>query len=149
MRQTTFDQFFRATLFALLATLFFDGPAYPVGGGAPNPDHLDGGLIKRNDAAPLDKTFALGKAIYMGRGRKVRGLKICLSFNQKNEDGPRAVRLSRKVLKPFKGGSILALTSRLVDCRAPKSHVALILNRTEFRALVYFMNKRFRLGLRS
>lgn len=149
MRRTNLDHFFRTILFAMLATIVFDGPAHPTGGGVPNPDRLDGGLIRRNDLGPLDKTFTLGKSIYMGRGRKVRGLRVCLSVKEVDGDGLTAIRLSRRVLKPFKGGSIIALTSRLVDCRAPKSQVALILGRTEFRALVYFMNKRFRLDLKS
>lgn len=56
MRQTTLDQRFRAVLFAFLATLFFDAPARATGGGVPNPDHLDGGLLRSADLAPLDRT---------------------------------------------------------------------------------------------
>lgn len=149
MRQTTLDQLFRAVLFAFLATLFFDAPARATGGGVSNPDYLDGGLLRSTDLAPLDRTYVLGKYIYMGKGKKVRGLKICLAVFDEEEDDPRAVRLSRKVLKPFKDRRIIDLTTKLIDCSAPKSQVALILDRTEFRALVHFMNKRFRLRLKN
>jgi len=97
----------------------------------------------------IDSVYALGKSIYMGDGQRVRGLTVCLSVYEKDDDGPRAVRISRDVLKPFKGRPVIALATRLVDCEAPSSQVALLLDRVEFRALVYFLNKRFRLRLKS
>lgn len=149
MRKTTLDPIFCSVLFALVAVLFLDGPARSTGGLGPNPDYLDKGLLDSQDLPPLDPTYVLGKSIYMGKGNKVRGLRVCLSVYDEEDDSLKAVRLSRKVLKPFRGRPIIELTVRLIDCKAPKSQVALILDRTEFRALVHFMNKRFRLRLEN
>lgn len=141
------EQFIRTVLFAFLATLFLGGPAYPNQGTDPN--HVGGGLLHNGDLSPIDRTYSLGKSIFMGRGRKIHGLRVCLSVRNGDHDDPTAVRLSRRVLKPFKDRPIIEFTTRLVDCENPQSQVALILDRIEFRALVHFMNKRFRLRLKS
>ena len=154
MRHTGLDQLFRAVLFTLLAALFFggveDGVANASGFPGPNPDHIDPGNSNANDLRLSNSAYVLGKSIYYGRSKgKLPELKVCLSVYDEETDAPKAVSLSRKLLRPFRERHITSLTSRLVDCEAPTSQVALILDRTEFRALIYFMNKKFRLRLES
>jgi hypothetical protein len=149
MRHTALHLLFRVVLFALLAG-FFSGAVNHAFAGMANPERIDSGTFNGNDLRLANSAYILGKSIYYGRGKgKVPGLRVCLSVYDEEADAPKAVPLSRKLLKPFRGQHITALTSRLVDCEAPTSQVALILDRVEFRALVYFMNKKFRLRLES
>ena len=148
MRHTALNLLFRVVLFALLA-VFFSGAVNHAFAGMANPERLDSGTFNGNELRLDNSAYILGKSIYQGKGKNVPGLRICLSDYDDEEDAPKAVRLTRKALRPFRGRHITALTSRLVDCEAPTSQVALILNRVEFRALVYFMNKKFRLRLES
>lgn len=147
MRHMVLEQRFRTLVFVFLATLFLGGPAYPNQGA--DTDRLGGGLLHNGDFSSIDGAYALGKSIYMGRGRKGHRLRVCLSVRNGVDEDPDVVRLSRRVLKPFKDRRVIELTTRLVDCENPESQVALIFDRTEFRALVHFMNKRFRLRLKS
>jgi hypothetical protein len=148
MRHTALYPLFCVVLFALLA-VFLSSTVVRAGGAMANPERLDSGTFNGSDLRLSNSAYILGKSIYQGRGKKVPGLGICLSVYDEETDAAKAVRLSRKELRPFRGQHITALTSRLVDCEAPTSQVALILSRTEFRALVYFMNKKFRLRLKS
>lgn len=110
---------------------------------------IDGARLNSDNLRLDSPVYALGKSIYYGRSRKARGLKVCLLVPEEGNEALKSVRLSRKVLKPFKNGPIVNLTTRLVDCRKPKSHIALILDQKDFLALMYFMNKRFHLKLES
>lgn len=60
-----------------------------------------------------------------------------------------AIPLSSRSLRPFKGKALTDLTTRLVDCTAPSSPVAKILDASEFQALVYYLNERFKLKLET
>jgi len=148
MRPNSIDLLIHVVAISLLAVFFSDGLAR-AGGAVANPDRLDSGVFNGSDLLLSNSAYILGKSIYHGRGKRVPGLRICLSVYDEEADAAKAVRLSRKVLRPFRGQHITSLTLRLVGCEAPISQVALILSRTEFRALVYFMNKKFRLRLES
>jgi hypothetical protein len=161
MRKKTPDQWLEVSLLFPLALFLVSSPADSTGVVAPNPDHLDSGEFDRNDYVTTDAPFVLGQEIYFGRGKTVRGLKVCVLVENDNhndndtdteeedadKETPRAVPVSRKLMRSFKGQPVTALTTRLVDCAEPEKHIALILDRNEFRALVYYINERFRLVL--
>ena len=116
-----------------------------------NPDFLDRGGFYGVDRLTSDPDFALGQEIYLGRSKTFRGLKVCVAIKSADEDpdAPKAAPVSRKLMRSFKGQNVTALTTRLVDCSEPEKRLALLLDRREFRALVYYINKRFRLLLKE
>ncbi len=120
-----------------------------AGAGGPPPHHVDGAGPDGSGLFPNDRIYALGQTIFEGKNRRVRGPKVCFSIYEAGDDAPRAVRLSRSVLKGFRGRPVVVFATRLVDCEAVGSQIALVLDRLDFRALVYFLNKRFHLRLRS
>ena len=131
------------SLLALLAA----GQARPEPMGV-DPDMLDGGGFN-SDGLTLDEAYILGKSIYLGRNKKLRSLRVCLNMSKGADEAPTVVRPSRDVLKKFVGRPITVLTTRLIDCGDPTSQIALTLAPNDFRALVYYMNKKFRLRLKS
>jgi len=133
---------------AVLPILFSAGQASPDPPIGVPPNLLDQGAFN-SSGLTLDDAYALGRSIYSGRYRKRRGVEVCLNMSRGSDEPPSAAEPSRDVLKLFVGVPILVLTTRLVDCNEPKSQLALVLSRNEFRALVYFMNKRFHLRLES
>ena len=160
MRKKTPYRWLEVSLLFPLALFLASSPADSTGVVAPNPDRLDPGDFDQNDYLTVDPPFVLGREIYFGRGKTVRGLKICvlvendsdinnINNEEENDDkeAPNAVPVSRKLMRSFKGRRVTALTTRLVDCAEPEKHIALILDRNEFRALVYYINERFRLVL--
>jgi hypothetical protein len=112
------------------------------------PNLLDGGGFN-SSGLTLDEVYTIGKSIYSGRYKKHRGLGVCLNMSTGADEPAQAVRPSQKLLKQFVEVPILVLTTRLVDCEDPTSQLALILSPNDFRALVHFMNQRFRLRLKT
>ncbi len=135
-------------LLAVLPILFAAGQARPDTPLGVPPNLLDGGGFN-SSGRTLDEVYSLGESIYTGRYKKHRGLGLCLNMSRGADEPATAVRPSHKLLKQFVEVPILVLTTRLVDCEHPTSQLALILSPNDFRALVHFMNQRFRLRLKT
>ena len=124
--------------------LVLAGPVFASGGyGGPGRDHSRGATRSRTDP-----TYDLGKSIYQGHSKTARGLTICLATAPDSE-GKRTAALSSRTLHRFRGRTRTDLGSRLVDCASPASKVEGILAASEFRSLVYYLDKRFKLELKS
>lgn len=124
--------------------LVLAGPAFASGG-------YDKGSSDRSQGAvrsQTDPAYDLGKSIFHGRSKTARGLTICL-VTDSNSEGKQTATLSSRTLYPFRGQTLSDLSSRLVDCASPSSKVAGILDASEFRSLVYYLDKRFKLELKS
>ena len=91
----------------------------------------------------VDQNYETGKAIFNGRLRGVEKLQYCVSV------GGELLPVKRKALKSFKSGSYSQLSSNLFDCSQPDSPVSATLGSDNAFYVVYYLNKRYRLGLRS
>ena len=157
VQKTALPSFGRFVGFAVLSAMTCLWATAPLASGGYSGG--GGGSFSGSVSRPAenDPTYDLGKAVYSGRSRSARGLRVCL-LERSDEgntearieldvDKPETTRLSRRSLKPYKKGSVAELVGQLVDCQDGNSLAAERLDSTETRALVYYLNKRFRLGL--
>jgi len=91
---------------------------------------------------PIDQNYELGKAVYLGRatGKK---LQYCI------DNGSQKVKLKSKTAKAFKNKNANNFANALYDCNKPSNQIASTLNRRDLTAVVYYLNKRYRLKLRG
>lgn len=105
-----------------------------------------GGGSNYNKPAPqrqIDQVYETGKAIFFGRQAGVEKLSYCL----KVEDEFKPVR--RRSIKAYKNTSYDELAQNMVNCEQTDTKIASQLSRDDFLYVVYYLNKRHRLGLRS
>ncbi len=101
-----------------------------------------GGYISGNQRQ-IDHSYEEGKAIYQGRAQGARKIKYCVDF-----DGER-VPLKRKTIKQFRNVDIVKFANSLYDCANPEKLVGLSVSQSNFRYVLYYLNKRYRLKLSS
>lgn len=109
-----------------------------------------GGGYQQQPRPQANPQYELGKAVYAGRAKSNRGVKICLAPEASaDQDGdvsePR--RLSRRNLKVFRKSTTDALSSSLVNCELGSETASEALDRRELSALVYYLNQRYALKL--
>lgn len=136
----------RTALFCALATLLAAAPALASGGygGGSRGGGYGGGY--RSAADPI---YDRGKALFNGRARAHRGLAVCVAEDTDDGASVEGVRASRSSLRDYRRGTVRALAERLVHCDAPTQLVGNQLDAEEFQALLYYMNKRYALKLKS
>jgi len=89
----------------------------------------------------VDQLYEKGKARYYATNSTGQRTRYCV----KKEDSVESV--SRRSLKDFRGTSEDTLKSNLVHCDLPEETIASSLENDQATALVYYLNKRYRLGL--
>ena len=94
-----------------------------------------------------DPLFDKGKAVYRGRAESAKGTKFCVVDKGGEGEAPEAKKLSRSNLKPFKGGSKRVLMLQLVDCEDATKPARTVLSAEDLRALVHYLDGRFKLKL--
>ena len=91
----------------------------------------------------IDHTYEEGKSIYKGRAAGVKKIAYCVDY-----EGAR-VALKHQTIKQFKQGSIQKFANSLYDCANPDKLVGLTVAQSDFRYVLYYLNKRYRLKLTS
>ena len=91
----------------------------------------------------IDHTYEEGKSIYKGRAPGAKKIDYCVDY-----EGTR-VALKRQTIKQFKQGSIQKFANSLYDCANPDQLVGLTVAQSDFRYVLYYLNKRYRLKLTS
>ena len=89
----------------------------------------------------VDRLYESGKSVYYAKGSNGESVQYCIN------DGEQSERVSRRTLKPFVGSSVNELTARLVRCDDVERPVSELLDQSEVDAIVYYLNKRYRLSL--
>ena len=92
----------------------------------------------------VDPLYEQGKAVFSGKTRS-RSEKV--DYCVVAPGGTEAEKLKRKTVKPFKRASARQFALSLHDCDMPETKIAEILSQEDFRAVVYYLNKRYKLRL--
>ncbi len=103
----------------------------------------DGGGFNQGgfSARKIDQQYELGRAHY--KAGKVDGVK--LSYCIKTADGLK--KLSRKSVRPFKNGPANDFVASLYSCDNPDVRVSEVISEENGQAVLYYLNKRFKLRL--
>ncbi len=91
----------------------------------------------------VDQVYETGKAIFLGRQRGVEKLSYCVKV-----DGELAP-VKRRSVKAFKNTSYNELAQNMFNCDQPETKITNQLSRDNFLYVVYYLNKRHKLNLKS
>ncbi len=97
--------------------------------------------IAKSYKKEVDQLYEKGKARYYATNSNGQRTRYCV----RKENAVESV--SRRSLKDFRGTSEAAVKSNLVLCDLPEQNIASTLENDQATALVYYLNKRYRLGL--
>jgi len=125
-----------ATVGLASASVFASGGGGYGGGGG-------GGFGSSPPKRQIDQTYEVGKAIYNGRQSGFPKLSYCVL-----SDGEK-VPVKSKSIKQYKKSSYSDLSASLYNCDTPDNLVANELSRDGLLHVLYYLNKRYRLSLKS
>lgn len=92
----------------------------------------------------VDPTYERGKAVANGKIRDYGKAKVCvLPANEEAKGG----KLKRKTLKPYRSVDVNVFATRLYICDQPELKAGEALESGDFLAVIYYLNKRFKLKL--
>lgn len=91
----------------------------------------------------VDPLYDQGKAVFKGRVRDYGKLKFCVADPQSGE----LAKLKGKTVKPFREGDVNDFAASLYNCEMPEQQIAGLLTRDDLVAVVYYLNKRYKLKL--
>jgi len=121
----------------LQSSLSFASGGYSGGGG---------GFNRGSAPAPqrqVDQTYEVGKAIFTGRAKGEPSLEYCIAVEGEK------VPVKRKSIKTYKQSTYNEFASGLYRCDEPDTLIADSLTRDSLLYVVYYLNKRHKLKLRS
>jgi len=102
-----------------------------------------GGSFGSTSSARVDKQYELGRSFYKSRQANGNQLKYCV------QSGNELKKLSRRSVKQFKNGSASAFVDSLYSCNDPDLKIADLVPAGQGDAILYYLNKRYKLRLRS
>lgn len=103
-----------------------------------------GGIRSSTSAQPsVDRLYEEGKSYYKARLADGTRLEYCI----KGDSG--LVKLSRKSVKSFKKGSSTEFVNSLYSCADPNLKIADVVSANQGDAILYYLNKRFKLKLKG
>ena len=124
---------FSATIALSSATAFASGGG---GGGY-------GGGSYSQPQRQVDQTYEVGKSIYNGRQSGVASISYCVA------SGGVKLPVKSKSLKEYKKTTYDNLAQNLYNCDQPDTLVSSELSNDNLLYVLYYLNKRYRLGLSS
>ena len=99
------------------------------------------GSLNATSARPIDDNYEYGKSLYFGRVDGVVKQQYCVVVDDAK------VPVKRKSLKSYKKGSVSHLVNNLYLCNQPDKLAGAEMEMHNFRFVIYYLNKRFRLSL--
>lgn len=120
------------------ASLSLASGGYSGGGGGYNSGSYDS-----RKSRPVDQNYEVGKAIFKGRQAGEPTLQYCVLA-----DGEK-VPVKRKSVKAYKNATYDTFANSLFQCDQPEKLVAHSLKRDSLLYVLYYLNKRHKLGLRG
>ena len=91
----------------------------------------------------IDHSYEEGKSIYKGRAVGTKKIAYCVDY-----EGQR-VELKRKTVKQFRKASVQKFANSLYDCANPEKLIGAQVPPSDFRYVLYYLNKRYQLKLAS
>ncbi|MDM3871305.1 hypothetical protein QSV34_08050 [Porticoccus sp. W117] len=98
---------------------------------------------QRSQPRPVDAAYERGKALFRGREKSYGDVRVCMSDSETGE----AIKVKKKLLKPFKKGKALDFANTLHNCNVPEQKIVDVYARNDLAALVHYFNKRYKLKL--
>ena len=104
-----------------------------------------GGIDSNNTSTQprVDRLYEEGKSYYKAKLADGTRLEYCI----KSDNG--LTKLSRKSVKPFKRGSSTEFVNSLYSCADPNLKITDVVSANQGDAILYYLNKRFRLKLKN
>lgn len=102
-----------------------------------------GGSFGSPGQSKVDKQYELGRSYYKSRQANGKQLKYCV------RTGDELKKLSRRSVKQFKKGSVTDFVDSLFSCDDPGSKIADLVPENQGDAILYYLNKRYKLRLKS
>ncbi len=90
----------------------------------------------------VDQQYELGRSYYKAKQADGSTLSYCI------KRGDSLSKLSRKSVKPYKKGDVSAFVDSLYSCTDPDLKIAELVNDSQGEAILYYLNKRFKLKLK-
>lgn len=122
---------------AYAAAVLFAGSTVSLASGTG--DYGQEGLYQNK----VDTLYEEGKTYYYGRGDDGKRIDYCI------KKGDQLERVSRRSLKQFVNTSADELSAHLCDCDEPEKMIDGQLDDRQLSAVIYYLNKRYRLSLYS
>ena len=91
----------------------------------------------------VDRQYELGKSYY--KSRQADGSRLAYCVKTEND----LKKLSRRSVKPFKFGSAAKFANSLHNCDNPEQKIADLVGNEQGRAILHYLNKRYKLQLQS
>ncbi len=98
-----------------------------------------------------DPVYELGKSVALGKTKQYGKNKVCIHPTPLLQDQnpiPLAIKLSKKHFREYKNGSVGILAANLYSCNEPQTNILKTVSQTDARALLYYLNSRYKLKLK-
>ena len=122
-------------LYALAVSSFIFSPVILASGG--------GGFSSGSYAKKVDQYYELGKTYYQSSTINGSPIEYCV------KDSDDLKKLSRRTAKQFKSKPASEFANSLYSCDDPSLKLADALGRDQGDAILYYLNKRYKLSLRN
>ena len=122
----------------LQSSLSFASGGYSGGGGS-----FNNRSVTPAPARQIDQTYETGKAIFTGRAKGEPSLEYCIAVEGEK------VPVKRKSIRSYKKSTYNDFANGLYRCDEPDTLIADSLTRDSLLYVVYYLNKRHKLKLRS
>lgn len=126
-----------AVVITFFSTTVFASGGYSGGGG------FSSSRSVQKAPRAIDTTYETGKAIFKGRQQGEPALSYCIN------NGGEKVAVKRKSLKQYKNATYTEVAQNLFNCDELDTLIATQLTRDSMLYVLYYLNKRHKLGLRS
>ena len=91
----------------------------------------------------VDQQYQLGRTYYKAKQADGSTLTYCI------KKGDSVSKLSRKSVKPYKRGTVSAFVDSLYSCDNPELTISELVDDNQGEAILYYLNKRFKLKLKQ
>ncbi len=126
----------------LIGSLFLaDAPA-EASGSVARPHQLQDQQLQARQRQ-VDPLYDQGKAVFKGRVRDYGKLRFCVV----NPESGELAKLKRKTATQFRDAGVNDFAASLYNCEMPEQQIAGLLTRDDLVAVLYYLNKRFKLML--
>lgn len=89
----------------------------------------------------VDEAYEFGKAVYKGRIKGTEKIKYCVRQDDEVK------KLKRSTAKKYRKGSTQKFALALIDCKMPERLALTTMPREHIPAVLYYLNKRYKLKL--
>ncbi len=133
---------FRRIILVLLLSFCIISSAFASGTRSPGSGGYTSGNSSRPTRSAEDITYEYGKSIFTGRSVRYGRIKFCVP-----DASNKLSKVKKSTLKLFAGVSVKEFSNNLYDCNSPNQKIMTVLKKADLTALVFYLNKRYKLRL--